>query len=72
MTLSRGVKEMIDREDQVAAAKMGIGAGGAAAYGLTLNEWVAIFTIMYLILQIGLLLPKYVQIAKEYFKRGKA
>lgn len=72
MSLSRGGKEMIDKEDQVAAAKMAIGAGGAAAYGLTLNEWVAIFTIMYLILQIGLLLPKYVQIAKDYFRKDRA
>ncbi len=72
MSLSRGVKEMIDKEDQVAAAKMAIGAGGAAAYGLTLNEWVAIFTIMYLILQIGLLLPKYVQIARDYFRKDRA
>lgn len=72
MSMSQGVKQMIDREDQVAAAKMAIGAGGAAAYGLTLNEWVAIFTILYLVLQIGLLLPKYVQIAKDYFRKEKA
>lgn len=72
MTLSRGAKNMLDREDQFAAAKMSIGAGGAAASALTLNEWVAICTILYLVLQIGLLLPKYVQIARDWLKnRGR-
>lgn len=68
MALSRGVKDMIDREDQFAAAKMSIGAVGAAASALTLNEWVAIFTILYLVLQIGLLMPKYLQIARDWLK----
>lgn len=72
-TLSRGVKDMIDREDQVAALKITTVAGGAAASALSLNDWVAILTILYLVFQIGLLLPKYVQIARDWLKnRSKA
>lgn len=43
----------------VAHAKIGVGAGLVAATGFTLNEWVAIITILYFALQIGLLVPKY-------------
>lgn len=46
-------------DEKIAAAKMGVGAAGVAIFGFTLNEWVAICTIIYFILQIGLLLPKY-------------
>lgn len=47
--------------DELTAAhtKIGVGAGLAAATGLTLNEWVAVVTILYFVLQIGLLVPKY-------------
>jgi hypothetical protein len=31
----------------------------AAIYGLTLQDWVAIVTIVYVLLQAGLLVPKY-------------
>ena len=71
MSLPREVTEMIDREGQIASIKIGIGATGVAAYGLTLNEWVAAITIIYLILQIGLLIPKYVQIVRGYFKGNR-
>jgi hypothetical protein len=33
--------------------------GGAVVYGFTLNEWVAILTAVYFILQIGLILIRY-------------
>jgi hypothetical protein len=33
--------------------------GGAALSGFTLNEWVALATLIYVLLQSGLLLPKY-------------
>lgn len=71
-TLSRGVKEMLDREDQIAAVKISTVAGGAAASALTLNDWVAILTILYLLFQMGLLVPKYTQIIRDYFKNRKA
>lgn len=42
-----------------ASVKMGIAGTGAVASYMTLNEWVALFTLLYVILQIGLLIPKY-------------
>ena len=54
-------------EDQAAMVKMGIGAGGAAFYGLTLNEWVAMATLFYVALQIGLLLPKYWRLVRGWW-----
>lgn len=50
---------MLDNENKIAAAKMTGGAVLTSATALTLNEWVAIVTILYFVLQIGLLLPKY-------------
>lgn len=46
-------------DEKMAALKMGGGVAGLTIYGITLNEWVAICTILYFVLQIGLLLPKY-------------
>ncbi|MGS1010138.1 hypothetical protein [Achromobacter anxifer] len=59
-------------EDQTAIVKMGIGTGGAVFYGLTLNEWVAVATLLYLALQIGLLMPKYWRLMARWWKGGKA
>lgn len=56
-------------DDKVAIAKMGGGAGLTVAYGLTLSDWVAVATIIYFILQIGLLLPKYIAV---FFGKDKA
>ena len=69
--LTGETRKMIDHEDKIAAAKISVAAGGAAASALTLNEWVAIITILYLVLQIGLLMPKYVQMIRDYFKKEK-
>lgn len=57
----------MDDDIRIAAAKMGVGAGGAVLYSLTLNEWVAIITIFYLLLQIGLLVPKYYEAISKYY-----
>ncbi|CAB3627306.1 Uncharacterised protein [Achromobacter sp. 2789STDY5608633] len=54
-------------EDQAAMVKMGIGAGGAVFYGLTLNEWVAMATLVYLAMQIGLLVPKYWRLVRDWW-----
>lgn len=51
-----------------AAVKMSVGAGGSLATALTLNEWVALATLAYLILQIGLLIPKYWRLFADWFK----
>lgn len=37
----------------------------AKVFGLTLSDWIAVLTIVYLVLQIGLLLPKYRGIVAE-------
>lgn len=62
---------MIDHETKVqtgiAGVKMTPAIGGAVWYSFTLQEWVAIVTIIYVVLQIGLLLPKYCKNFKEFF-----
>lgn len=57
----------MDEETRIAAAKMGVAAGGVLFYGLTLNEWMAVITIIYVLMQIGLLIPKYWSAIKRYF-----
>lgn len=44
-------------------------AGGLLVYGYTLNEWVAILTALYLLGQLGLLVPKYWQNLPAYLRR---
>lgn len=51
--------ENLNINENMAAAKIAGGSILVGAYGLTLSDWVAIATILYMILQIGLLLPKY-------------
>lgn len=51
----------MDQSDKVAAAKVA-GSGmfaGALWFGLTLSDWVLVLTLVYFVLQIGLLLPRY-------------
>ena len=44
--------------------------GGAWYSAMTLNEWVALATLIYVVLQIGLLIPKYIDMArKRWFKK---
>ena len=49
--------------------RIGPAIGGAAISGLTLNEWVAVLTILYVLLQVGLLVPKYISLFR---RRGSA
>jgi hypothetical protein len=46
-------------EEQIAVAKTVPAIAGATIYGLTLQDWVAIATLVYVVLQVGLLMPKY-------------
>lgn len=65
---------MLDHEDKVQLAKTGAnGFAGGTIYGLTLNDWVAGLTILYLCLQIAPLLVKYTRAAAQAFRewRGK-
>ena len=42
--------------------------GGAWYSTMTLNEWVALATLIYIVLQAGLLIPKYINIFNEWRK----
>lgn len=46
-------------EEKLAIAKTAPAILGATIYGLTLQDWVAIATLVYVALQVGLLMPKY-------------
>jgi hypothetical protein len=46
-------------DEQLAFAKTAPAIAGATIYGLTLQDWVAIATLVYVALQVGLLMPKY-------------
>lgn len=53
-------------EERITAINTSIGVGGLTLYGLTLNDWVAIVTIAYLVLQIVLLIPKYIAMYQNW------
>lgn len=60
----------MDHEIKAAAAKMALtGSIGGAGFAFTLNDVVAALTIFYLLLQIGLILPKYLQKYGKVFKK---
>ena len=54
-----------DHEQKIAGLKMVGGAALTSATAITLNEWVAIATLLYFVLQIGLLVPKYIELFKK-------
>ncbi len=54
-------RHLMDSADKVAAGKAA-GSGmlaGALYLGLTLSDWVLLLTLVYFVMQIGLLLPRY-------------
>lgn len=57
------------QETALAGVKITPAILGTMYYGFTLEQWVAILTICYVLLQIGLLIPKYYQIFKKLFKK---
>lgn len=54
------------RDEASTLAKVTPAIGGATFAGITLNEWVMIATLIYVVAQVGLLLPKY----WAMFRRG--
>ncbi len=58
----------MDKEWVGPTAKMTVAGVGTAFSSLTLNEWVACATLIYVVLQIGLLLPKYWAVL---FRKGR-
>lgn len=56
-------------DTKMEAVRAAVGGGGVVIYSLTLNEWVAVATIAYMLLQIGLLIPKYYLLIATWRKR---
>lgn len=65
------VTEVITVNAQTAAAKIGVAATGATYSFLTLDKMVALATLIFVLLQIGLLVPKYTQMYKAWKKNRK-
>lgn len=62
--------DIIKNDDVVGAhIRMGVSAGLAWYSTYTLQDWVAIVTIAYIIFQIGLLIPKYYAMIKTAFEK---
>ena len=59
----------VKQETIIEAAKATPAVAGTLYSALTLNEWVALATLVYVILQAGLLIPKYIDMFKKW--RGK-
>lgn len=57
-------------EEKIAVAKVVPAIAGATIYGLTLQDWVAIATLVYVALQVGLLVPKYWRLVRDW-RRGR-
>jgi hypothetical protein len=67
------IQQMVQNpETSSAGTKMGVGLAGGALSAITLNEWVAIATLVYLVLQIGLLAPSYIKIYKKWRDNAKS
>lgn len=60
---------MKDVDGKIEAMRVGAAGGLVTAYGLTLQEWVAIATLVYLVFQIVILLPKACVIIRGWFGR---
>ena len=59
------------QETLIAGAKIAPAVGGVAWYTHTLQEWVLIATLVYVIMQAGLLIPTYINIARNILKKRK-
>jgi hypothetical protein len=57
--------------ENVVALKIGGGTALVGLYGMTLNEWVAVLTILYMVAQIGLLVPRYYALVSGAITRYK-
>ena len=59
----------MDVNSKVESARIGGGAVLVTIWGITLNEWVAIITLLYLVLQIIILVPRSIQNIKAGWKK---
>ena len=58
-------------DEKLAVAKTAPALVGATVYDLTLQDWVAIATFVYIALQVGLLVPKYSRLIFGGRKKGQ-
>ena len=61
----------VDHDTKIAIAKMAVAAGGTVTSWLTLNEWVAVVTLVFVCCQILLLLPKIYTMFSGWFHKTK-
>ena len=59
---------MADIQTAIDTAKVGVGITGGVVSAVTLNQTVMIVTIIYVVLQAGLLMPKYIELFKKLRK----
>lgn len=59
------------QDEAIAAAKITPAGLGALWAGFTLNEWVAIATLIYVLAQTGLLVPKWCAMLRTLFARTR-
>lgn len=60
---------MLNEDTGLAAAKIAPAAVGTAWGALTLNEWVLVATLVYVLAQLGLLVPKYWDLFRRRFSK---
>lgn len=61
--------DSMEVDGKIEATRIGVAAVGITVWGITLNEWVAIVTIAYLMLQILILIPKIYHSIRTAFQR---
>lgn len=59
---------MTEHSNTIEVARIGGAAVGVTMYGITLNEWVALVTLVYLAIQIVILAPKAFAIIRGWVK----
>ena len=59
----------VKHDTVIAGAKVVPAVGGSVMYGFTLNEWIGMATLLYVVLQIGLLIPRYITLIKGFFEK---
>lgn len=59
----------MDIDGKVETARLSVAAGGLMLYGITLNEWVAVATLIYLLTQTVVLLPKAVESVRVLIRK---
>lgn len=59
----------MDVNSKIESARLTTAVAGVTIYGVTLNEWVAAATLVYLIVQMIVLMPRAIQSIEDIKKR---